>query len=102
MHKYNNVKYKHKLKPDKMKTTILILSIFWANFLWAQQTPKTQNTHKPFTGDVLTIAVTGKEDCQLPGSVVRGDPSITNLNKLLKALKADNIGTGFVLSLIHI
>jgi len=73
-----------------MKVIIIILLIFWVNLLSAQE------THKPFTGDVLTIAVTGKEDCQLPGSTVIRDLINSNLNKLLKALKADNIGTGFV------
>jgi len=70
-----------------MKLFILIFCLLSINLLSAQK------THKPFTGDIVTIGVKGKEDCQLPGSIPhRGEP----MGKLLRKYKADNIGTGFV------
>jgi len=72
-----------------MKLFGTILCFFYFNSLVAYK------AHDPFTGDILTITVSGKEDCQMPGSIVRWH-EVNNLKKLMEVLKADGIGTGFV------
>jgi len=70
-----------------MKSIIIMLFIFYMNLTNTQKVQELK-------GDVLTLAIKGKAECRLPGSVInRGEG---DLNELMQKLNADAIGTGFV------